>query len=167
MLWFTYNCMERIMQLLFKDHNKWVAIVKSFGCNNATAKDIVSEMYIKVSRAIKRGQNIMFDEHSVNYYYIFRTLSSLFIDLKRKEKKIDLLNIDDIKLGSVNINPDYESKYNIIKKGLDELYWYDKKVYEIIEGGTSIAELSKKTKISYYSLYNTYKKVKKYLKNLL
>ena len=72
-----------------------------------------------------------------------------------------------MQLGSTNINPDYDANYEIVKKGLDKLYWYDKKVYEIIEGGTSIAELSKKTKISYYSLYNTYKKVKKYLKNLL
>ena len=167
MFWFTHNCMERIMQLLYKDHNKWIAIVKSFGCNDDTAKDIVAEMYVKINRAVERGLNLMFDENSINYYYVFRTLSSLFIDLKRKEKKIELLNIDDVQLGSANINPDYDANYEIVKKGLDKLYWYDKKVYEIIEGGTSIAELSKKTKISYYSLYNTYKKVKKYLKNLL
>ena len=159
--------MERIMQLLYQDHNKWISIVRSFGCNTSTAKDIVSEMYVKVQRAIKRGQDIMFDENSINYYYVFRTLSNLFIDLKRKEKKIDMLNIDDVQLGNATINPDYDSNYETIKKGLDKLYWYDKKVYEIIESGTSIAELSKKTKISYYSLYNTYNKVKKYLKKLL
>ena len=71
-----------------------------------------------------------------------------------------MLNIDDVQVGSTNINPDYDANYEIVKKGLDKLYWYDKKVYEIIEGGTSIAELSKKTKISYYSLYNTSMNIK-------
>jgi len=47
------------------------------------------------------------------------------------------------------------------------MYWYDKKVWEIIESGESIAELSRKSGIPYYSLYNTYKKVKQKLKKLL
>ena len=36
---------------------------------------------------------------------------------KRKEKKIELLNIDDVQLGSANINPDYDANYEIVKKG--------------------------------------------------
>ena len=60
---------------------------------------------------------------------------------------------------------EYKKKYEIILEELDNMYWYDKKVYEIIESGESISELSRKTNISYYSLYNTYKKVKKYLKD--
>jgi Mor family transcriptional regulator len=47
------------------------------------------------------------------------------------------------------------------------MYWYDAKVYEIIEGGESISELSRKTNISYYSLYNTYRKVKEKLKQYI
>jgi DNA invertase Pin-like site-specific DNA recombinase len=47
------------------------------------------------------------------------------------------------------------------------MFWYDAKIYRIIESGVSIKELSKKTKISYYSLYRTYNKVKNKLKELL
>ena len=47
------------------------------------------------------------------------------------------------------------------------MYWYDRKVFEIVEDGTNISELSRKSKISYYSLYNTYKKVKQKLKENL
>jgi lambda repressor-like predicted transcriptional regulator len=47
------------------------------------------------------------------------------------------------------------------------MYWYDRKVYEIIEEGETLAELSRQSKIQYYSLYNTYNKVKKKLKKLL
>ena len=48
---------------------------------------------------------------------------------------------------------------------LDKVYWYDAKVFRILtEEKMSIAELSKKTGISYYSLYNTYKNVKSLIK---
>ena len=47
------------------------------------------------------------------------------------------------------------------------MYWYDKKVFDIINTGESIAELSRKSGIRYYSLYNTYRKVKDRLKKLL
>ena len=48
---------------------------------------------------------------------------------------------------------------------LDKVYWYDAKVFNLIaEQNISIAELSKKTGISYYSLYNTYKNVKSLIK---
>jgi lambda repressor-like predicted transcriptional regulator len=38
-------------------------------------------------------------------------------------------------------------------------------VFEFIAKGTSVAELSRNTKIGYYSLYNTYNTVKDKLKN--
>jgi transposase-like protein len=66
-----------------------------------------------------------------------------------------------------NEEVEYQEKYDKVLEGLAELYWYDRKVYEIIESGESISELSRKTNISYYSLYNTYKKVKHYLKSKL
>jgi len=45
--------------------------------------------------------------------------------------------------------------------------WYDAKVFDIINSGESISELSRKSDISYYSLYNTYNKVKQKLKEHL
>jgi len=166
------------MLLLFKDHDKWIKMVISFGCNKTTAQDLVSEMYIKIQKRVEAGMPLMFDEKTLNYYYIFRTLNSLFIDLKRKEKNIILVDLADIDRQKIKLNPlawkrleakppDYDGKYKIIKAALNSLYWYDRKVYEIIEGGESLAALSKKTNISYYSLYNTFTKVKKYLKNLI
>ena len=47
------------------------------------------------------------------------------------------------------------------------MYWYDRKIFELINSGESIASLSRKTGIQYYSLYNTYNKVKNKLKLLL
>ena len=103
----------------------------------------------------------------INYYYIFKTLRSLFYDLKRKEKNITIINIDDVVLNPGSTDIDYNEAYNKIQKELSQMFWYDRKVFEIINGGESIAEFSRKSYIQYYSLYNTYNKVKDKLKKLL
>ena len=60
---------------------------------------------------------------------------------------------------------DIEGKMKELDTLVDKLYWYDAKVWRLIaEEKMSIAELSKKTGISYYSLYNTYKNVKSLIK---
>ena len=54
-----------------------------------------------------------------------------------------------------------------VMETLEDLYWYDRKVFELLDGEMSVSELSRNTGISYYSLYNTYKKVKQILKDKL
>ena len=153
---------------IFKKHIIWIDIVCSFGCNKETAEDIVQEMYIKIDKKIKKGLNIDFGETDYNYYYIFKTLKTLFLDLKRKESKVNIIQIENVRdyLSDFDCQ-NYEQVYNEIQNELNNMYWYDKKVYEIIEGGESIAKFSRKSGIPYYSLYNTYKKVKEKLKKLL
>jgi len=156
--------MDDILTLLFKKHKDWIKIVKGFGCNKDTAEDLVQEMYIKIKRKVDNGLDIMFTDKEVNYYYIFKTLNSLFLDLKKKEKNIYFQSIEDLNM-TMEEKIKYTETYSIVKKELQNFHWYDQKVYELIEGGESVASLSKKTNISYYSLYNTYKKVKKKLRN--
>lgn len=152
---------------IYKKHKVWVDIVCSFGCNKSTAQDIVSEMYIKILKKLNKGLIIEYGEKDFNYYYIFKTLKSLFYDLKRKEKNIKIIDISEIQNTAEDYNIRYDESYSIIQKKLKNMYWYNRKVYEIIESGESIAELSRKSGIAYHSLYNTYIKVKKTLKNLL
>lgn len=151
---------------VYKKHSEWVAMVQRFGCNRDTAEDIVMEMYIRIKRKVDEGVDIMFSETEVNYYYVFRTLNNLFLDLKKKEKNIFLDSIDDVQI-EVDQKINYDSMYSIVKQELSNFHWYDQKVYELIEEGESIASLSKKTNISYYSLYNTYNKVKNQIKKKL
>ena len=121
----------------------------------------------------------MYNEKEVNYWYIYRILRGLYIDLIRKKSKVTILELDgggDLRSkGHRKIEqyliqektPDYVTTYEEVKDALKNMYWYDAKVYEIIEGGESISELSRKTNISYYSLYNTYRKVKEKLKQYI
>jgi len=159
--------LDKQMGLLAKKHKDWVRIVKSFGCNYTIAEDIVQEMYIKIHYRLKDDLNIMYNENEINYYYVYRTLQTLFYDLKRKEKNITLVNIDDVNIETATSDVDYTKQYDIIQEELSKMFWYDRKVFEIINEGESIAEFSRKSSIHYYSLYNTYNRVKSKLKKLL
>ena len=154
------------LKLAFKKHHQWLGIVQSFGCNLWTAEDIVGEMYIKLDRVIKQGKDITRDG-DINHFYVFKVLTSIFLDLKRKEAKYILVELEDYNDPHNEIEVQYLKNYERILKTLQGLYWYDQKVFEIIENGESIRELSRKTNISYYSLYNTYKKVKRILKEVI
>ena len=172
--------MKTILDLLAEKHKDWISIVVSFGCNKDTAEDIVQEMYIKMHRLIYKGTNIMYNESEVNYFYVFRTLRSMFIDLTRKQGRVNLMSIDTDEFiqhyktqldkknfSNLSDETDLTQLYEEVNKVLDDLHWYDKKIYQYIEGGESIKGLSDKTKISYYSIYNTYRKVKKELKRIV
>jgi len=158
---------QETMILVAKKHKEWIKIVISFGCDKEIAEDIVQEMYIKIQLKLDKGLDIMYGKE-INYYYIFKTLKSLFYDLKRKGKNITIVNIENnINEFNTEMDINYDSEYKKITDSLSEMYWYNRKVFEIINGGEKIAELSRKSGIPYYSLYNTYNKVKSKLKKLL
>ena len=155
------------LEKVAQKHNDWVRIVKSFGCKNEYCEDIVQTMYLKINTLINKGIDISYDD-DINHFYIYRMLRSLFIDLCRKEAKITKVNVDYLEKfveeEEVKEYKDIEGKMKELDTLLDKVYWYDKKVFDLISNGMSIAELSKKTSISYYSLYNTYKNVKTLIK---
>lgn len=142
----------------------------SFGCNKTTAEDLTQEMYLKLATMLKdnKGLDIYYDESQINHFYIYRILRSLFIDLCRKEKNITKVNIEYLERfveeEEATNDKDILGKMQQLNNLLDKVYWYDKKVFDLVSDGMSIAELSKKSGISYYSLYNTYKNVKSLIK---
>ena len=79
--------------LIAKKHQIWVEIVMTFGTSKQIAEDIVQEMYIKILIQLEKGKlDLTFNDDltEINYFYIFKTLKTLFIDLKRKQKKIKI-----------------------------------------------------------------------------
>jgi len=156
------------LQKIAEKHNDWLRIVKSFGCDGDKCEDIVQEMYLKAHTLINSGTDISYGE-DINHFYIYRILRSLFIDLCRKEAKVTKVNLDYLERfvqeEEIKEYKDIEGKMKQLDNLLDKVYWYDRKVFDLISEGMSIAELSKKSGISYYSLYNTYKNVKLLIKN--
>jgi DNA-directed RNA polymerase specialized sigma24 family protein len=164
--------MKNKIILIAEKNEIWIDIVQSFGCTKETAEDIVQEMYIKIQKTLKNGVavDIMYNGEEINYYYIFKCLNSIFIDLKRREKNRTMVSIEDYeKLGvkwGLDLEVNFEQAYSKMQIELKKMYWYDRKVFEIINSGESIAELSRQSDIPYYSLYNTYHKVKDKLKKI-
>ena len=78
---------QQTMILVAEKHKTWIEIVSSFGCTNETSEDLVQEMYIKIQKKLVKGLDIMYNDE-INYYYIFKTLRTLFLDFKRKGKNI-------------------------------------------------------------------------------
>jgi len=164
--------LKTTLEKIAEKHDDWVRIVLSFGCKESIAEDIVQEMYIRIHTYITKGVDISFrvkDKDDINHIYIYRTLRALYIDLHRKEKNIIKTNIDNL---ADYLDEQGESKEidvcGVMKQMdnlLDKTFWYDRTVFEIISNGMPIAELARKTNISYYSLYFTYKRVKNLIKN--
>ena len=158
------------LEKLASKHHIWVRTVKSFGCKGYLCEDVVQEAYLKINTLLNKGLDITYED-DINYFYMYRTLKSLFLDLCRKESKIQKVNVEYLEKfvqeEEIKEYKDIEGKMRKLNTLLDKMYWYDAKVFDIINSGESIAELSRKSGIQYYSLYNTYRKVKKRLKDLL
>jgi DNA-directed RNA polymerase specialized sigma24 family protein len=148
-------------------HTKWLEITRSFGGLRETeVQDIVQEMYVLLIRNTQKGVDFSYGD-DINYYYCFRILRGLYVDLMRKKLRYTFTDLEGIQISETN-EVNYVETYEKIQKALKQIFWYDRTVYEIIERqGISISELSRKTDISYYSLYNTYTKVKSKLKELI
>jgi DNA-directed RNA polymerase specialized sigma24 family protein len=155
------------VELAYEKHNQWVEIVQTFGgLNREECEDLVQTMYILLIKNTQKGVDYLYKDE-INYYYVFKILRGLYVDLIRKKSKVKLISLENIEPVTEIDHNNYDEIYNKLQDILKDMYWYDKKVFEIIEDGTNISELSRKSKISYYSLYNTYKKVKQKLKENL
>ena len=153
------------MNLLYKKRRNWRNILIHFGCDQIIVDDLISDMYLKVFEKMTKGTNIMYNKDEINYYYIYKILRSIYYDKTRRDK--DHYFVGLAFLIDAEADPDNAELYLKIENELKQMYWYDRKVFEIVASGESILNLSKMTKISYHSLYKTFKKVKKKIKKIL
>lgn len=159
------------MDKLFEKHNDWLRIVLKFGCRKDVAEDIVQDMYVKIGEYLNNGLDIMYNKKELNYYYIYLTLKTIYFNYSKRESKRVLYDFNDTENQHHElVNEDYVNMFefaeSVIEEELSKLHWYDKKVWDIYQH-TNLAELSRKTNISYRSLYNTKCKVENQLKEKL
>ena len=152
-----------MLEKIFDSHNKWINTVLKFGCSQEEAEDIVGDMYFIIGKMLTKGLDISYGD-DVNYYYIYLTLKTSFLQLKKRKEKEGKKSIDLVYNLESGEYIDFETENNKVEDELEKLHWYDRKVYNMIQNEYTITELSNKTTISYHSLYNTFRKVKKRLK---
>ena len=164
--------MKSLVELAYDKHKTWVKIVKSFGANKNYAEDVVQEMYIQLICDIQKGLELWYND-DINTYYCYKVLRGIYLNTHKKQARelktyIEDINgeirqIDDLSIDEVQ----YAKNKDKIDGILKDMYWYDSKVFTIVASGKSIASLSRDTKISYYSLYNTYRTALKHIKDNL
>ena len=69
---------KKTMEMLFQKNNNWIDICQSFGLDKETSQDLTQEMYIKIQLKLEDGLDISYED-SFNYFYIFKTLRTLFL----------------------------------------------------------------------------------------
>jgi len=161
--------MKTIIEIAYDKHKEWIKIVKSFGCNPSQAEDVVMEMYIQLSKDLNKGLDFTY-KNDINHYYVYKILRGIFCNIYKKEARKLKTYIEDLKIELQEFDEneidekEYQNRQDKIGEVMSNLYWYDAKVFEIVASGKSVASLSRDTKISYYSLYNTYRNALKNIK---
>ena len=164
--------MKSLVELAYEKKKTFINIVKSFGCNSSYAEDIVQELFIQIHLDVKKGLDLWYN-NDINTYYCYKVLRGIYLNTHSKEARFLKTYIEDIngeikEVEDLGIDEvEYAKQKDNIDEILKEMYWYDSKVFSLVASGKSVASLSRDTKISYYSLYNTYTNAKKYIKEKL
>lgn len=169
-----YKMNSKILDILANKHNEWIKMAKSFKLNNNDANELVQEMYLRMYDYTKDVNRIMYNEKEINTFYIYITLRNLYYSkcssYKRKNIKV-FTDIDQEKYNYIinniaynedEINKNYNKKvdlealYDKIDEIIDDWYWYDKKLTKLyLSTNMSMRDISKETKISLSSIFNT------------
>ncbi len=166
---------SNILDILSKRHTEWLNMAKSFKLDNNDANELVQNMYLRMYDYTKDVKRIMYNEKEINTFYIYITLRNLyyskFTNYKKKNKTVLFSDIDKenfkyiINKMSYDID-DFEDNYkkkvnlealcNKIDSVIEDWYWYDKKLTKLyLNTDMSMRDISKETKISLSSIFNT------------
>ena len=158
--------MTNILSKLAEKHSDWIRIVQSFGCDYTTSEDLVQDMYIKIHEwSEKHDRSILYNKTEVNYYFIYKALRTIWLNkLRYDQRYADCELVENLNL-STESEISRQDYLDGIEEKLQQLYWYDRKIFELVyKSGISMLQISKKTGIDYCSIKRTIKKVKKLLK---
>ena len=126
-------------------------------------------MYLQLHKDLNKGLDFSYKD-DINHYYVYKILRGIFCNIYKKEARKLKAYIEELKTEIQEFDEneideqEYQEREDKVGEVMSNLYWYDAKVFELIASGKSVASLSRETKISYYSLYNTYRNALKHIK---
>jgi DNA-directed RNA polymerase specialized sigma24 family protein len=166
-----------MLEILAKQHLTWIKYLRSFGCPEYLCEDFVQDMYIKIHEYLEKyDRDLMYNGDEVNYYFVYVTLYNLYKDSHRKKKLnfIDVLDFHELDIeDKVYFEIDntkeleaIEKWYKSENKNVYEDLYYKKIFEEVFIEKKSVSELSRESKITYWSLRNAVKIIKKQIHDL-
>lgn len=158
------------LELVAKDHKEYVKVVQNFG-EYFYAEDIVQEAYLRIYKYCK-PENII-QNGEVNKGFMYFVLRNLYLSYLKELEKNPKIPIDEIiyslyEEDETEKHEAYLRLLNKVSKELNNWEWYDKMLFEIYKNDNkSIRKISKETRISTKSIFQTLKNCKKRLKENL
>jgi RNA polymerase sigma factor (sigma-70 family) len=164
---------SNVLQHFSKHNQYWMYLAKKV--NPIKADDLLQQAYLKIHKRYSKGEQYEYINHKADRMYMYITLNSINTDYHRWKKPEHQEIIDDVMDGhqdeideQINLNQTELNKLKAIKETIDELHWYDQKLYSLhIEKGMSLRKLSRETKISDSSLQQSMKNIKQRIKEKL
>jgi DNA-directed RNA polymerase specialized sigma24 family protein len=170
----------KLLDILFLKHKTWIKYVISFGCSSDIAEDYVQEMYIKIYNYSLKGNNLMYNENEVNYFFVYVTLKNMYYDDLRANKKVNFTELTDNRVNEELECTDeqFKSQTEAVTKWITDLeleinkeqeytqyqasLCYIKFIYQkIFIEDISVQQLANETNLSYWSIRNTVVRIKK------
>jgi DNA-directed RNA polymerase specialized sigma24 family protein len=175
--------MINILDILYLKHETWIKYVISFGCPSEIAEDYVQEMYIKIHNYSQKGNDLMFNQNEVNFFFIYVTLKNMYYDDIRSKKKFTFIELEDnqvieetetvdnyieqskaVKIWVKELDKEInrEQEYSQYQASLCYIRFIYQKVF--IESIT-VQQLANETNLSYWSIRNTVLRIKQQIKD--
>ena len=119
---------------------------------------------VVLRRALTSKRSPFYYKYKKYYTHIDKFSSDITYNIQTEEKdqKKNLYNIPEEVVENIGLK-----RLDEIDLVLNEMYWYDRKVFELYYEGETLDTLAKKTGISRNSLFTTIDNVRKHLKKVL
>lgn len=160
------------MKLMLDDFAKlqteWERMARAIGCPNESVPDAVQELYLRLGEIEQREGDLdrISDKGSPNRSYCYAIIRSVVMQGYRDDSKIPACDIERIGEIADETEPYVDdARIEKAKRALDELHWYDRRIFELHLSGYTIRKLSAETGISTSSIFNTLKNVKRYIRS--
>ena len=179
---------DKVYKLIADNRNRFVAVASKYTEDQNVIDEVVQEQMLYFMQMNKETLIDIYDKDGLegivkygavaihravtsprsNYYYKYRKyytkIDGSYTNFNTVRTNKDITQIPDVVDESIYKKLAIEK----IEKELGNMYWYDKKVFEVYYNeGHTLDSLAKKTGISRNSLFTTLKKVRTKLKEIL
>ena len=171
------NEKQKLIVLIYDIHSEWLhQVAYNFSGNRLTAQDLVQDMFVMLCE-MKDISKIKYN-NTVNLYYLYKTLRSLFLNRYQKHASshVPLPEVEfEAELYSYDKDDNFEDMLRIVNETLQQdIHWFDSMLLDTYLNGVtkegknhSINSLHKETKISTSSIWTSLKNTREIVKGKL
>jgi hypothetical protein len=171
------NEKQKLIVLIYDIHSEWLhQVAFNFSGSKLTAQDLVQDMFVMLLE-MKDISKIKYN-NTVNLYYLYKTLRSLFLNRYQKHASshVPLPEVEfEADLYSYDKDDAFEDMLKIVNETLQrDIHWFDAMLLDTYLNGVtkegknhSINSLHKETKISTSSIWTSLKNTREIVKGKL